>query len=95
LVVSTALLPMREREALDHFKNIRLGIAFSNPRVLEPIVDPVGPYGWRVCVDAQWPDQEAQPALYQGLALAKANGCQWIVYDCDADVIEQLTVYED
>lgn len=93
LVVSTGHLPDAERMMLDRALSARMDRGEKESDF--PVVDPVGSYGWRVCVDSQWPVQAQAPALYQGLELARANGCQWLQYDRDADQIEQLPTFED
>ena len=51
-----------------------------------------GDYGWIIYTDAD-PDELA-PELVACLEFAKAQGCEWIMFDCDADKIDSLETFE-
>lgn len=51
-----------------------------------------GDYGWFVYVTDDEPDD--LPADLRGcLALARTLHCDWVMFDCDADIVAVLPVY--
>lgn len=89
LDISTGHLPPSERERIDDGEAGPL--AYPHP----------DGYGWFVYVPEDpdmWQDDEdddAMPALLACMKRARALGCDYILFDCDAPIDEELPVYND
>lgn len=56
-----------------------------------------GDYGWfmYVCDDVAITEAEAVPLeVRSAIHVAKREGCEWIMWDCDASCIDELPQYE-
>lgn len=71
----------------------------SNLDEIGTIYYPKGDYGWFVYVHdpSDFPDlNEELPAdLRACLEYARANGMQWLMFDCDASEVDGLRTYQD
>lgn len=105
LVVSTAHLDQHQRDFLDDQVKYRLGNSDIKRHQQAMIVDPIGWYGWRVCLDGDLIEEWLQlPAgalpEYLGnlgtlIRLARNNGCQWLAVDRDGPVLPFVSTYEE
>lgn len=60
-----------------------------------PITYVKGGYGWWVRVNPDRADQSKVPADLLGvISFAHQHGCEWVMFDCDADPIEGLPFYD-
>ena len=57
-----------------------------------PMFSPVT-YGWLMWRDDDW-ENERHPEMVAIIALAKANGCEWIRFDCDEPQLEDLPFFD-
>lgn len=69
-------------------------------RVPTLIVDPIGAFGWRVCLDGDlihnWLSKNSvEEPLSALIRLGLNNGCQWLAIDADGPVLHFLPTYED
>jgi hypothetical protein len=76
------LLEDRERAAIDTTSD-RLPVFYSKSE-----------YGWFVYVSEDAEDQGYPSDMVEVLRYARSNDCGWLMFDCDADVIEDLPAYE-
>lgn len=53
-------------------------------------------YGWFVHIPEPFDEnKESIPKdLYKCITLARKQGCDWIMFDCDVEPIDELPVYE-
>ena len=99
LMVSSSHLPLNLRRFLDG----QVRATLANPRqMLVPslIVDPIGEFGWRVCLDGDlihnWLSKNSvEEPLSALIRLGLNNGCQWLAIDADGPVLPFLHTYED
>ena len=99
LMVSSSHLPLNLRRFLDG----QVRATLANPRqMLVPslIVDPIGAFGWRVCLDGDlihnWLSKNSvEEPLSALIRLGLNNGCQWLAIDADGPVLPFLPTYED
>lgn len=57
------------------------------------IVYKKGEYGWIILVPEE-EDKTTPQDLHQIFEVARNNGCDWVMLDCDAFTIENLPVYD-
>jgi len=82
LVISTAHVKQPDAEWLDQMAYCDGG----------PVVYAKGEYGWLIPTtlsDADYPE-----AVRAGLAYARTLGCDWLMYDRDADTVDALPSFE-
>lgn len=99
LMVSSSHLPLSLRRFLDG----QVRATLANPRqMLVPslIVDPIGAFGWRICLDGDlihnWLSKNSvEEPLSALIRLGLNNGCQWLAIDADGPVLHFLPTYED
>lgn len=87
LVLGTMHVSMKTAELLDGWA------------LLDPAGRPLGVasthYGWFIPTrHVEGPDREQIPAeLLAAMRLGRGQGCDYLLFDCDADEIEGLTVF--
>lgn len=90
LTLSTAHVTADTAAQLDDRQHQMLGIA---PFICFQKDD----YGWFVHVptvpEVTWHGQ-IPPDLNACMAMARAEGCTWLMFDCDADPVEGLPTYD-
>ena len=109
LVASTAHLPRQFREWLDAQNRCDEHVLWEVPPLaidqspdqepLRLIVDPIGDYGWRICVteglDEYTKAVHSHDPLLALLRLAQKHHCQWLALDRDGDEVDGLPTFED
>lgn len=109
LLVSTSHLPPLHRDWLDSQDRTSTKLpSMSLPSARNPnkyefhvclIVDPIGNYGWRICVTEARTMFESQVTpedpLLNLLRLAEAHHCDWLAIDRDGPTIPGLPTFED
>jgi hypothetical protein len=62
-----------------------------------PTVYRKGDYGWIIHVheaESEMDTDRFPEDVTAAIVFARGQGCQWIMYDCDADEIDELPTYE-
>lgn len=100
LVVSSCHLPFTLRRFLDGQVRASLAAPHLVMRVPTLIVDPIGAFGWRICLDGDlihnWLSKNSvEEPLSALIRLGLNNGCQWLAIDADGPVLHFLPTYED
>jgi len=99
LVVSTMHLPMAHRRWLDGQTRPTLAAPHYRPTPTL-IVDAIGDYGWRICLEATGVEQylgkhEHDDALAVLLRFGQHHSCQWLALDRDGEEVDGLPTFED
>ena len=50
--------------------------------------------GWVFCVDMAGKYEKAPADLQDMIAFAHGQGCDWLMFDCDANVVDELKTYD-
>ncbi len=87
LVLSTGHVSMETAELMDN-NNISRVVLYNK-----------GDYGWFVYIPDEGidfdelEDGECPADLYRCMKYARDNGCDWLMFDCDTETIDELPVY--
>lgn len=108
LMLSTAHLPDLYLRWLNAQDRVNEGVLWEVPPTViatddaqtsSLIVDPVGEYGWRVCITDSVDEFSARvPAddpLLALLRFAEAHNCDWLGIDRDGSIVPGLPIFED
>ena len=108
LYLSTAHLPVVYHSWLNAQDRVNEGVLWEVPPTAladddaEPsslIVDPVGEYGWRICITDSVDEFSARvPAddpLLALLRFAETHHCDWLAIDRDGPIVPGLPTFED
>ena len=85
LVVSTAHLSEETVKAIEDItsdKNVLWDPSFTRDQ------------GWVFCVDMAGKYEKAPADLQDMIAFAHGQGCDWLMFDCDANVVDELKTYD-
>lgn len=99
LVISTAHLPVAHRRWLDGQTRPTLAAPHYRPTPIL-IVDAIGDYGWRICLEATGVEQylgkhERDDALAVLLRYGQHHNCHWLALDRDGEEVDGLPTFED
>jgi hypothetical protein len=99
LLLSTAHLPVAHRRWLDGQTRATMAAPHHRPAPTL-IVDAIGEYGWRICLEftavEQYLDKhERDDALAVLLRLGQHHRCQWLALDRDGETVDGLPTFED
>jgi len=108
LYLSTAHLPVVYHSWLNAQDRVNEGVLWEVPptaladddaETSSLIVDPVGEYGWRICITDSVDEFSARvPAddpLLALLRFAEAHNCDWLGIDRDGPIVPGLPTFED